>query len=84
MLNFSFLRKQKLKILSPFHSYQIIFFFLLSSIKAFTVPEGFSSASAAQDCKSEDKEQVYHAPEIIPLYGVSTKMVPLFQESGHK
>uniref|UniRef100_A0A8B9T4J4 Eukaryotic translation initiation factor 2D n=1 Tax=Anas platyrhynchos TaxID=8839 RepID=A0A8B9T4J4_ANAPL len=40
--------------------------------------------SAAQDCKNEDKEQAYHAPEIIPLYGVSTKMVPLFQESGHK
>uniref|UniRef100_A0A8C3Y8M9 Eukaryotic translation initiation factor 2D n=1 Tax=Catharus ustulatus TaxID=91951 RepID=A0A8C3Y8M9_CATUS len=53
-------------------------------IKAFAVPEGFSSASAAQDSKSEDREQVYHAPEIIPLYGVSTKMMPLFQESGHK
>ncbi|KAM9268384.1 eukaryotic translation initiation factor 2D isoform 2-T3 [Morus bassanus] len=53
-------------------------------IKAFTVPEGFSSASAAQDSKSEDREQVYHAPEIIPLYGVSTKMIPLFQESGHR
>ncbi|KAF4803975.1 Eukaryotic translation initiation factor 2D [Turdus rufiventris] len=53
-------------------------------IKAFAVPEGFSSASAAQDSKSEDREQVYHAPEIIPLYGVSTKMMPLFQESGHR
>ncbi|XP_055675983.1 eukaryotic translation initiation factor 2D isoform X2 [Falco peregrinus] len=52
-------------------------------IKAFAVPEGFSSASTAQDSKSEDREQVYHAPEIIPLYGVSTKMIPLFQESGH-
>nr|XP_041577171.1 eukaryotic translation initiation factor 2D isoform X2 [Taeniopygia guttata] len=52
-------------------------------IKAFAVPEGFSSASAGQDSKSEDREQVYHAPEIIPLYGVSTKMIPLFQESGH-
>ncbi|XP_015740789.1 eukaryotic translation initiation factor 2D isoform X2 [Coturnix japonica] len=53
-------------------------------IKAFAVPEGFSSASAAQDNKSEDREQVYHAPEIIPLYGVSAKMMPLFQDSGHK
>ncbi|XP_075299107.1 eukaryotic translation initiation factor 2D isoform X2 [Opisthocomus hoazin] len=53
-------------------------------IKAFTVPEGFSSASAAQESKSEDREQVYHAPEIISLYGVSTKMLPLFQESGHR
>ncbi|XP_062365590.1 eukaryotic translation initiation factor 2D isoform X3 [Cinclus cinclus] len=53
-------------------------------IKAFAVPEGFSSASAAQDSRSEDREQVYRAPEIIPLYGVSTKMIPLFQESGHR
>ncbi|NXM26124.1 EIF2D factor, partial [Oxyruncus cristatus] len=53
-------------------------------IKAFAVPEGFSSASAAQDSKNEDGEQVYHAPEIIPLYGVSTRLVPLFQESGHR
>ncbi|NXG20248.1 EIF2D factor, partial [Grallaria varia] len=53
-------------------------------IKAFAVPEGFSSASAAQDSKNEDRERVYHAPEIIPLYGVSTKMIPLFQESGHR
>ncbi|XP_050182984.1 eukaryotic translation initiation factor 2D [Myiozetetes cayanensis] len=53
-------------------------------IKAFAVPEGFSSASAAQDSKNEDREQGYHAPEIIPLYGVSARMVPLFQESGHR
>lgn len=53
------------------------------SIKAFAVPEGFSAASAAQESKSEDGEQVYRAPEIIPLYGVSTKMIPLFQESGY-
>ncbi|NXS60385.1 EIF2D factor, partial [Brachypteracias leptosomus] len=53
-------------------------------VKAFAVPEGFSPASAAPDSKSEEREQTYHAPEIIPLYGVSTKLVPLFQESGHK
>ncbi|NWX88226.1 EIF2D factor, partial [Nothoprocta pentlandii] len=53
-------------------------------IKAFTVPEGFSSATAAQESKTEDRGQSYHAPEIIPLYGVSAKMTPLFQESGHR
>ncbi|XP_062450856.1 eukaryotic translation initiation factor 2D [Rhea pennata] len=53
-------------------------------IKAFLVPEGFSSASVAQESKSEDREQLYHAPEIIPLYGISAKMLPLFQESGHR
>ncbi|NXN19149.1 EIF2D factor, partial [Indicator maculatus] len=53
-------------------------------VRAFAVPEGFASASAAQDSRSEEREQGYQAPEIIPLYGVSTKMIPLFQESGHK
>ncbi|NXG64440.1 EIF2D factor, partial [Hemiprocne comata] len=53
-------------------------------VRAFAVPEGFSPASAAQDSKSEEREQVYHAPEIIPLYGVSAKMIPVFQESGHR
>ncbi|XP_054251792.1 eukaryotic translation initiation factor 2D isoform X2 [Indicator indicator] len=53
-------------------------------VRAFAVPEGFASASSAQDSRSEEREQGYHAPEIIPLYGVSTKMIPLFQESGHK
>ncbi|KFV64827.1 Eukaryotic translation initiation factor 2D, partial [Dryobates pubescens] len=53
-------------------------------LRAFAVPEGFASASAAQESRSEAREQTYHAPEIIPLYGVSAKMIPLFQESGHK
>ncbi|NXU54398.1 EIF2D factor, partial [Turnix velox] len=53
-------------------------------IRAFAVPEGIPSASSAQDNKNEDREQVYHAPEITPLYGVSAKMMPLFQESGHR
>uniref|UniRef100_A0A8C8S7Y6 Eukaryotic translation initiation factor 2D n=1 Tax=Pelusios castaneus TaxID=367368 RepID=A0A8C8S7Y6_9SAUR len=55
-----------------------------SDIKSFVVPETLSVASAAQESKSRDGEQLYHAPEIIPLYGVSAKMAPLFQESGHK
>ncbi|CAN2390822.1 formation of translation preinitiation complex [Pristimantis euphronides] len=29
-------------------------------------------------------EQLYQPPEIISLYGISAKMLPLFQESGHK
>lgn len=75
----SYLQAQKLMLqISTF----LLFFF--PSIKAFAVPEGFSSASAAQDSKSEDREQAYRAPEIIPMYGVSAKMVPLFQDSGHR
>ncbi|XP_026549650.1 eukaryotic translation initiation factor 2D-like [Notechis scutatus] len=39
---------------------------------------------SVQDCKGDDQEQLYHPPEIIPLYGISSKMAPLFQESGYK
>ncbi|XP_077190916.1 eukaryotic translation initiation factor 2D isoform X3 [Paroedura picta] len=54
------------------------------SIRSFVVPEIASSESPAQDSKGADGEQLYHPPEIIPLYGVSSKMAPLFQESGYK
>ncbi|XP_065450666.1 eukaryotic translation initiation factor 2D isoform X2 [Chrysemys picta bellii] len=55
-----------------------------SDIKSFVVPEVVFAVSTAPESKCGDGEQLYHAPEIIPLYGVSTKMAPLFQESGHK
>ncbi|EMP30819.1 Eukaryotic translation initiation factor 2D [Chelonia mydas] len=55
-----------------------------SDIKSFVVPEAFSAVSMAPESKCGDGDQLYHPPEIIPLYGVSTKMAPLFQESGHK
>ncbi|XP_014436185.1 eukaryotic translation initiation factor 2D [Pelodiscus sinensis] len=55
-----------------------------SDIKSFVVPEALSEVSSAPENKYGDGEQLYHAPEIIPLYGVSSKMAPLFQESGHK
>ncbi|XP_067388019.1 eukaryotic translation initiation factor 2D isoform X1 [Emydura macquarii macquarii] len=55
-----------------------------SDIKSFVVPEMLSVVSTAEESKCSDREQLYHAPEITPLYGVSAKMAPLFQESGHK
>ncbi|XP_007065146.2 eukaryotic translation initiation factor 2D isoform X2 [Chelonia mydas] len=55
-----------------------------SDIKSFVVPEAFSAVSTAPESKCGDGDQLYHPPEIIPLYGVSTKMAPLFHESGHK
>ncbi|XP_032648427.1 eukaryotic translation initiation factor 2D [Chelonoidis abingdonii] len=55
-----------------------------ADIRSFVVPEVFSAVSTAPESKCGDGEQLYHAPEIIPLYGVSAKMAPLFQESGHK
>ncbi|KAL8179072.1 UNVERIFIED_CONTAM: Eukaryotic translation initiation factor 2D [Gekko kuhli] len=54
------------------------------SIRSFVVPEIAASESPAQDSKAADGEQMYHPPEIIPLYGISSKMAPLFQESGYK
>ncbi|XP_060087268.1 eukaryotic translation initiation factor 2D isoform X2 [Heteronotia binoei] len=54
------------------------------SIRSFVVPEIAASESPAQDNKGADGEQLYHPPEIIPLYGISSKMAPLFEESGYK
>ncbi|XP_032074770.1 eukaryotic translation initiation factor 2D isoform X1 [Thamnophis elegans] len=54
------------------------------SIRSFIVPETATSEMSVQDCKGDDQEQLYHPPEIIPLYGISSKMAPLFQESGYK
>ncbi|XP_066481507.1 eukaryotic translation initiation factor 2D [Tiliqua scincoides] len=54
------------------------------SIRSFIVPEAATSESPIHDSKSGDGEQPYRPPEIIPLYGISSKMAPLFQESGYK
>ncbi|XP_053249348.1 eukaryotic translation initiation factor 2D isoform X1 [Podarcis raffonei] len=55
------------------------------SIRSFVVPiEIAASELSVQDSRSGDGEQPYHCPEITPLYGVSSKMAPLFQESGYK
>ncbi|XP_033008776.1 eukaryotic translation initiation factor 2D isoform X2 [Lacerta agilis] len=55
------------------------------SIRSFVVPiEIAASELSVQDSRSGGGEQPYHCPEIIPLYGISSKMAPLFQESGYK
>ncbi|XP_042318817.1 eukaryotic translation initiation factor 2D [Sceloporus undulatus] len=54
------------------------------SIRSFVVPETEESELPVQDSRSGGGEQPYHAPEITPLYGISSKMAPLFQESGYK
>uniref|UniRef100_A0A7M4FW56 Eukaryotic translation initiation factor 2D n=1 Tax=Crocodylus porosus TaxID=8502 RepID=A0A7M4FW56_CROPO len=53
-------------------------------IKSFVVPDGFSPVLDTPESKGGDGEPLYHPPDIVPLYGVSVKMAPLFQESGHK
>lgn len=39
-----------------------------------------------ETCESsdDDRKQQYQPPEIISLYGINAKMLPLFQTSGHK
>ncbi|XP_062998856.1 eukaryotic translation initiation factor 2D [Elgaria multicarinata webbii] len=54
------------------------------SIRSFVVPETAASESPVEDSKGDDGEQPYRSPEIMPLFGVSSKMAPLFQESGYK
>ncbi|KAF7253890.1 Eukaryotic translation initiation factor 2D [Varanus komodoensis] len=54
------------------------------SIRSFIVPETAASELPAENSKGDDGEQPYRSPEIIPLYGVSPKMAPMFQDSGYK
>ncbi|KAG9485454.1 hypothetical protein GDO78_008500 [Eleutherodactylus coqui] len=43
-----------------------------------------SEAPAPAEDMGGGAEQLYQPPEIISLHGISAKMLPLFQESGHK
>lgn len=47
------------------------------------VAEASEPPSSAEDMGGE-AEQLYQPPEIISLYGISAKMLPLFQESSHR
>ncbi|XP_073443351.1 eukaryotic translation initiation factor 2D isoform X3 [Dendrobates tinctorius] len=51
-------------------------------IRSFVAPVSESPASAED--MGGGVEHLYQPPEIISLYGISAKMLPLFQESGHK
>ncbi|XP_063811240.1 eukaryotic translation initiation factor 2D [Pseudophryne corroboree] len=48
-------------------------------IRAFVAPAPVLLPSA-----TAEGEHLYQPPEIVSLYGISTKMTPLFQESGHR
>ncbi|XP_069800692.1 eukaryotic translation initiation factor 2D [Dendropsophus ebraccatus] len=51
-------------------------------IRSFVAP--VSEPSASSEDVAGGAEQVYQPPDIISLYGISAKMLPLFQESGHR
>ncbi|XP_073523040.1 eukaryotic translation initiation factor 2D isoform X2 [Phyllobates terribilis] len=51
-------------------------------IRSFVAPVSESPASAED--MGGGVEHLYQPPEITSLYGISAKMLPLFQESGHK
>ncbi|XP_006000441.1 eukaryotic translation initiation factor 2D isoform X2 [Latimeria chalumnae] len=53
-------------------------------IRSFKVPEISSSADSTEIRNTGDEDKPYLPPEILPLYSVSAKLVPLFQESRHK
>ncbi|KAM3933236.1 eukaryotic translation initiation factor 2D [Leptodactylus fuscus] len=51
-------------------------------IRSFVAP--VSEPTAPAEVMDGRAEQLYQPPEIISLYGISAKMLPLFQESSHK
>ncbi|XP_069489286.1 eukaryotic translation initiation factor 2D [Ambystoma mexicanum] len=53
-------------------------------IRSFVVPDTESVTPAASETKDGGNDSNFHAPEIVPLYGVSARVAPLFKESGHR
>ncbi|XP_075709817.1 eukaryotic translation initiation factor 2D isoform X2 [Rhinoderma darwinii] len=51
-------------------------------IRSFVAP--VSEPHASVEDLDGGEEQLYQPPEILSLYGISAKMLPLFQESGHR
>ncbi|XP_075052262.1 eukaryotic translation initiation factor 2D isoform X2 [Mixophyes fleayi] len=53
-------------------------------IRAFVAPASVLPPSTTEKNIDVGGENPYQPPEIISLYGISAKMIPLFQESGHR
>ncbi|XP_056413983.1 eukaryotic translation initiation factor 2D isoform X2 [Hyla sarda] len=51
-------------------------------IRSFVAP--IPEPNASTEDMGGEAEQVYQPPEMISLYGISAKMLPLFMESGHR
>nr|XP_033773811.1 eukaryotic translation initiation factor 2D isoform X3 [Geotrypetes seraphini] len=54
-------------------------------IRAFaSIPDSACTVQDSEKSKEKTGEQLYHPPDIVPLYGISAKMLPLFQEAGRR
>ncbi|XP_053310396.1 eukaryotic translation initiation factor 2D [Spea bombifrons] len=53
-------------------------------IRAFVPPASAPEAQIATEGMAEAGEKQYQPPEITSLYGISAKMMPLFQDTGHR
>uniref|UniRef100_A0A8B9GVU3 Eukaryotic translation initiation factor 2D n=1 Tax=Astyanax mexicanus TaxID=7994 RepID=A0A8B9GVU3_ASTMX len=54
-----------------------------SAIRSFCVPEDWEPSEESGE-QGESCEVVYHPPEITPLYGVTARLQPLFQDTHQK
>ncbi|XP_069094688.1 eukaryotic translation initiation factor 2D isoform X1 [Pleurodeles waltl] len=53
-------------------------------IRSFVVPDMESAGTDSSESKDGSGDPTFQPPEIIPLYGVSQRVAPLFKESGHR
>lgn len=53
-------------------------------IRSFVVPDMESAATDSSESKEGSGDPTFQPPEIIPLYGISARVAPLFKESGHR
>ncbi|XP_075471290.1 eukaryotic translation initiation factor 2D isoform X2 [Ascaphus truei] len=53
-------------------------------VQSFVAPSTVPAAPVAAGNMDGGGEPPYQPPEITPLYGISSRMIPLFQESGHR
>ncbi|XP_029428819.1 eukaryotic translation initiation factor 2D [Rhinatrema bivittatum] len=53
-------------------------------IRGFVALDAACGAPAIEKSKEGSGGHLYHPPDIVPLYGISAKMLPLFQETGRR
>ncbi|XP_030076623.1 eukaryotic translation initiation factor 2D [Microcaecilia unicolor] len=53
-------------------------------IRAFVALDSACTVQDLEKSKEKTGDQPYHPPDIVPLYGISAKMLPLFQEAGQR
>ncbi|XP_043932797.1 eukaryotic translation initiation factor 2D [Protopterus annectens] len=55
-----------------------------NEIRSFTVSELPPDGDTTETTETPNEEKPYHPPEIVSIYSISARLLPLFQDSQHK